>query len=148
MSSQFEIEFLENGGVVSPLGFAAGSARGEIKTQGDDIALIVADKAATAAAVFTRTLVKAAPVEISAQHIQEATARAIVVNAGNANCCTGEQGEQDALRMCEIVAQKVGCKPHEVLVCSTGIIGHPLPMEKVEAGLSRLEYSDQQSQNE
>lgn len=134
-----EIEFLPEGGVTSPAGFLAGAARGGIKTQGDDVTLIAAEKQATAAAVFTRNMVKAAPVLLSARHAQNATTRAIVINAGNANCCTGERGLQNAQRMCELAAAKIGCDVSEVLVCSTGIIGHQLPMDKVELALDALE---------
>ena len=134
-----DIEFLPQGGVTSPLGFLAGATRGGIKTQGDDVALIVAENGATAAAVFTRNQVKAAPVLVSARHAATPNTRAIVVNAGNANCCTGERGLQNARRMCELAAQKIGCAPQEVLVCSTGIIGHQLPMEKVETAISAIE---------
>lgn len=144
-----DIEFLPEGGVTSPPGFLAGAERGGIKTQGDDVALIVAENGASAAAVFTRNQVKAAPVLLSAKHAQNAVTRAIIVNAGNANCCTGERGLQNAWRMCELAAQKIGCAGEEVLVCSTGIIGHQLPMEKVEAAIAAIELNrgDEWSQN-
>ncbi|HEX8552676.1 MAG TPA: bifunctional glutamate N-acetyltransferase/amino-acid acetyltransferase ArgJ [Abditibacteriaceae bacterium] len=131
------IEFFD-GGVASPQGFWAGSARAEIKTAGDDVALIVSEKPATAAAVFTRNAVKAAPVLLSAEHAQFHQARAIVANAGNANCCTGAQGMENARAMCEIVAREIGCDAREVLVCSTGIIGHALPMEKLAPIVEKL----------
>lgn len=142
------IHFLPDGGVVSPQGFLAGSARGAIKTSGDDVALILSPTPASAAAVFTRNLVKAAPVLVCAAHAQNPHARAIIINAGNANCCTGEQGQRDARKMCELAAQKLNCNDGEVLVCSTGIIGHALSMEKIESALSLLEYSGDQLQNE
>jgi glutamate N-acetyltransferase/amino-acid N-acetyltransferase len=144
----FEIEFLPNGGVVSPLGFEAGSARGAIKMAGDDVALIVCQTEATAAAVFTQNAVQAAPVLVSKENSLRETTRAIVANSGNANCCTGAQGLRDAREMCEIAARKIGCDAGEILVCSTGIIGHALPMEKIENALNALEYSRDQSQNE
>src|SRR5687767_1884131 len=124
-----DIKPLEAGGVTSAAGFMAGSARGGIKTQGPDVAIIAANEQTTAAGVFTRNQVKAAPVWISAQHLQTPITRGIVFNAGNANCCTGELGSQNAHQMCELAAAKIGCAPEEVLVCSTGIIGHQLPME-------------------
>jgi glutamate N-acetyltransferase / amino-acid N-acetyltransferase len=142
------IEFLPEGGVTSPQGFLAGAARGGIKTQGDDVALITAENGATAAAVFTRNMVKAAPVWISARHAQSAITRAVVVNAGNANCCTGERGLSNARRMCELAAQKTGAAPQEVLVCSTGIIGHQLPMDKVENAIAAIELSRGDATNE
>jgi glutamate N-acetyltransferase/amino-acid N-acetyltransferase len=146
--NNFEIEFLSDGGVVSPSGFEAGSARGAIKMAGDDVALVVCQTSATAAAVFTQNAVRAAPVLVSMQHAQSETTRAIIANSGNANCCTGAQGLENARKMCELAAQKIGCDAQEILVCSTGIIGHPLPMEKVESAMAALKYSRDQSQNE
>lgn len=135
------VEWIEGGGVVSPAGFVAGAARGGIKTVGNDVALIASEQPAVAAAVFTKNQVKAAPVLVCAEHAAHATTRAIVVNAGNANCCTGEQGLNAARQMCELAAQKIGCVPSEVLVCSTGIIGHQLPMEKVRSALEAIQLN-------
>lgn len=115
---------------------------------GDDVTLVVADQDAKAAAVFTQNAVQAAPVLVSLEHIRSEKTRAIIANSGNANCCTGEQGVLDALRMCKLAAEKIGCAEEEVLVCSTGIIGHALPMEKVERALSQLEYNADHTQNE
>ena len=140
---------LYDGGVVSPRGFAAASTRAGLKTQGDDLLLICAEKSATAAAVFTRNLVQAAPVKLSRKHIANASTRAILANAGNANCCTGAQGERDALQTCEIVAAKIGCKTEEVLVCSTGIIGHQLPFDELmRGGIEKLSPSTRAEENE
>ena len=147
-AGNFTIHFSPDGGVVSPQGFQAGSARGEIKTFGDDVALVVSETPATAAAVFTRNLVKAAPVLVCGEHAQNSQARAVIINAGNANCCTGEQGIRDARQMCELASQKLNCVPGEVLVCSTGIIGHALNMVKIENALSLLEVSSDDAQNE
>lgn len=145
-----KIQFLSEGGAVSPRGFLGGSTRGGIKEKGDDLALIIAPDSATAAAVFTRNTVKAAPVLVSAEHLQSKSSskRAVVVNSGNANCCTGEQGIADARRTCELVAGKIGCAPSEVLVCSTGIIGHALPMGKIERALAQIQPSGDAPQNE
>lgn len=140
---------LYEGGVVSPRGFAAASTRAGLKTQGDDLLLICAEKGATAAAVFTRNRVQAAPVKLSRKHIESASTRAIVANAGNANCCTGAQGDADARQTCEIVARKIGCAPEEVLVCSTGIIGHQLPFDELmRGGLEKLSPSTRDAENE
>ncbi|BCM92190.1 arginine biosynthesis bifunctional protein ArgJ [Abditibacteriota bacterium] len=136
-----EIEWLSGRGVAAPKGFRVGAARAGIKTQGLDVALLLADEGATCAAVFTTSQVKAAPVLVSAEHLSAGHARAVVVNAGNANCCTGEAGKQNARRMCELAAQKIGLTAPEVLVCSTGIIGHPLPMDKIENALAALELN-------
>jgi glutamate N-acetyltransferase/amino-acid N-acetyltransferase len=148
MNEHFDIEFLPEGGVVSARGFVAGAARGALKSSGDDVILVASQSPATCAAVFTRNVVKAAPVEISAQHARSTHVRAVIANAGNANCCTGAQGLEDARAMCELAAQKLNCDDGEVLVCSTGIIGHALPMEKVRAGIAAIELSDAAAQNE
>jgi glutamate N-acetyltransferase/amino-acid N-acetyltransferase len=116
---------------------AAGVAAG-IKASGrPDVALLVADAPVACAGIFTQNLFAAAPVVVSREHLARSGGwvRALVVNSGNANACTGEQGERDAREMCDRVARALGCAPHEVLVCSTGVIGHALPMERVRAGI-------------
>ncbi|MBK7861933.1 MAG: bifunctional glutamate N-acetyltransferase/amino-acid acetyltransferase ArgJ [Archangiaceae bacterium] len=116
---------------------AAGVAAG-IKASGSpDVALLTSDVPMAAAAVFTQNHFAAAPVKVSQRHLLRSAGqvRAVVVNSGNANACTGAQGERDAVEMCERVAKALGCAPHEVLVCSTGVIGVKLPMEKVRAGI-------------
>lgn len=115
--------------------------RAGIKTAGDDLCLLWSETSATCAAVFTQNAVKAAPVWISAEHAQNVTTRAIVCNSGNANCCTGEQGERDAKLMCDLAARVLECDPSEVLVCSTGIIGHKLPMQKIESAFQDFDSS-------
>jgi glutamate N-acetyltransferase / amino-acid N-acetyltransferase len=116
---------------------AAGVAAG-IKPSGrPDVALLVADAPIACAGVFTQNLFPAAPVVVSREHLAAngGMVRALVVNSGNANACTGEQGLADAREMCDRVAAALGCRADEVLVCSTGVIGHPLPMERVRAGI-------------
>jgi len=132
------MQFLKGRGISAPKGFRIGAARAGIKTAGLDVALLVADEGATCAAVFTTSQVKAAPVLVSAKHLASGKARAVVVNAGNANCCTGEAGMENARRMCELAARKLGIQASDVLVCSTGIIGHALPLEKIEAALQTM----------
>ena len=136
------IETLPQRGITAPRGFAAGAARGEIKTAGDDVALVLAPAGGSAAAVFTTNRVKAAPVLVSARHLGGGNPRAIVVNAGNANCCTGARGLENARQMASLAARKLGLQNDEVLVCSTGIIGHQLPLEKVEAAIGNVEMSE------
>lgn len=141
-TNELAIEWLDGRGVTAPAGFKAGAARGGIKTEGLDVALLSAGLNATAGAVFTTNRVKAAPVLISAEHLGRTNPRAVVVNAGNANCCTGARGLENARRMSALGAEKAGCLPEEVLVCSTGIIGHQLPLEKVAAAVEAIELSD------
>ena len=124
------------GGVCAAPGFRAAGVAAGIKEASDlDVALIVADETAAVAAVFTRNHVFAAPVTVSRDHYADGRARAIAVSAGNANCCTGQQGLSDAQRMAQIAGELIGAPSHEILVASTGVIGRMLPMEKVEAGL-------------
>jgi glutamate N-acetyltransferase/amino-acid N-acetyltransferase len=102
-----------------------------------DVAVIVSDAPAAAAGVFTQNRVCAAPVRVSRQRLPRGDARAVVVCSGNANACTGEQGVQDAERMTELVAGELRCRPEQVLVASTGVIGRPLPMPVLEAGIPK-----------
>jgi glutamate N-acetyltransferase/amino-acid N-acetyltransferase len=123
--------------LLSPRGFRAGAVYAGIKTrQTPDVALLVCDTSASAAAVFTTNRVVSPAVKVGREHIAGGSLRAVVVNAGNANACTGRQGERDARRMCQLAAEVAGCDAREVLPSSTGIIGHPLPMEKIERGIA------------
>jgi glutamate N-acetyltransferase / amino-acid N-acetyltransferase len=130
-------------GVTTPEGFVAAGLACGIKPSGDpDLALVAtADRRPVAAAgVFTTNKATAAPVLTSADHLAASGGRAaaVVLNAGNANACTGAPGRADAERTCALVAEQLGCEPHHVLVCSTGLIGIPLPMGAVEAGIAPL----------
>ena len=126
------------GAVTAPAGFtAAGVAAGIKKNGRPDIAVIVADGSVAAAGLFTINKAKAAPVLLSMASL-EATggrAQAVIVNAGCANACTGEQGAADAQEMTSLTASLLGCTAEEVLVASTGVIGVSLPMANVRAGL-------------
>src|SRR5688572_531650 len=122
--------------VCAPLGFrAAGVAAGLKESGNPDLALIVSETPGTAAGVFTANRVVAAPVLVSREHMKSDCARAIVVNSGNANACTGAQGLADAQRMAAVAAEAIDAAPDEVLVASTGVIGRPLPMDRVERGI-------------
>jgi glutamate N-acetyltransferase/amino-acid N-acetyltransferase len=100
-----------------------------------DLAIIACDEPATAAGVFTTNKAKAAPVMVSQEHVRNGRAQAIVANSGNPNACTGEQGLRDARRMTELTAGELGIDPELVLVGSTGRIGVPMRMDKVEKGI-------------
>jgi len=122
-----------------PSGFACGAAAAGLKTPGKlDVAVLVADRAVPAAAVFTTNLVQAAPVLVSREHLKRGRGRvrAVVVNAGNANACTGRQGLRDAREMCRQVAKSLGCPVEQVLVASTGVIGRQMAMDKVRRGIA------------
>src|SRR5471032_1003674 len=127
-----------SGGVTSALGFrAAGVVAGIKANRGLDLELVVSDGPATAAAVFTTNHAQAAPVLVSREHLVQSggTARAIIVNSGCANACTGDEGLQVARDMAAETARLVGCPVEQVLVASTGVIGVGLPIEKIRAGL-------------
>jgi len=127
---------IEHGSILSPRGFRAGFSRCGIKTAAGvpDVALLVSDTPAAAAAVFTTNKFAAAPVQWDRSILPTDRLRAVVVNSGNANACTGERGMKDARATAALVASLVGCKPRQVAVASTGIIGHPLPMAKLTRG--------------
>jgi len=124
-----------------PHGFRfAATACGLKKTGALDLAIFSSDVPASAAAVFTQNLVVAAPVTLSKKHLQlsKGRMRAVVVNAGNANCATGAQGDAASLRTVEETAHRLRLQPHEVFVCSTGVIGVQLPVEKILRALPSL----------
>jgi glutamate N-acetyltransferase/amino-acid N-acetyltransferase len=126
------------GSVTAPRGFRAAGAAAGIKANGKkDVALIVSDVPAAAAATFTTNQVKAAPVKLSMAHLKSGKACAIVANSGNANACTSD-GPIHARAMAVAVSRRLGCPEEHVLVCSTGRIGANLPIVKVEAGIKRL----------
>ena len=119
-------------------GFRSAGAIGGIKDSGKpDVALIVADEAVVSAATFTRNQAAAASVAYCRAVLEQPLQRAIVVNSGNANCCTGAYGMQDTKRMAELTAEHISCSPEEVYVSSTGVVGVPLPMEAVETGINQ-----------
>jgi glutamate N-acetyltransferase / amino-acid N-acetyltransferase len=126
------------GGVTAPRSFRAAGTSAGIKANGGlDLALLVSDAPAQAAAVFTTNLATAAPVVVSREHLARSggATRAIVVNSGCANACTGDQGVQAARDMANETARLVNCPAEQVLVASTGVIGVSLPMEKIRSGL-------------
>ncbi|MBU6183156.1 MAG: bifunctional glutamate N-acetyltransferase/amino-acid acetyltransferase ArgJ [Verrucomicrobia bacterium] len=132
------------GGVCAPLGFLAGAAGCGIKNGKvlrDDIAVVISEVPARSAATFTTNKVKAAPVLLSAANVKSGRNRAVVLNSGNANACTGRRGLEDARAMAAAAAGAFGLKPAEVLVCSTGRIGVPMPMDRIRKGISALKPS-------
>jgi glutamate N-acetyltransferase/amino-acid N-acetyltransferase len=120
-------------------GFLTGGVVCGLKTNKDkDLGLIYAEASANVAGVFTRNLVQAAPVQLDRQRIAAGVCRALIVNSGNANCCTGDHGMQAAIRMAKSAADGLGLSEDEVLVSSTGVIGEPLPVEKIETAVPGL----------
>jgi len=122
--------------LLSPLGFRASGVYAGIKSkQAPDIGLLLCDNLSPAAALFTTNQVVAAPVKIGRKHALAGQLQGAVVNSGNANACTGSQGDKDAIAMCDLAAAVANCKRNQVLPASTGIIGHFLPMDKIEKGI-------------
>ncbi|MCM1321408.1 MAG: bifunctional glutamate N-acetyltransferase/amino-acid acetyltransferase ArgJ [Bacteroides sp.] len=146
------MQFID-GGVTAPKGFLANGVLCGIKagrTQ-EDTALIVSEKMCAAAGMFTRNSVRAEPVKLTALRLSRRRAQAVIVNSGNANACTGEQGARNAVRMARAAAAALTdadfsgtagffgkIDEDDVLVCSTGVIGQQLPVEKIEAHISEL----------
>lgn len=135
--------------ITAPKGFLAAGVHCGIKESGKlDLGLIVCPKGATAAAVFTTNKIVSAAVDVSKKHIKSPKIYAVVVNSGNANACTGERGVRNAMEMCALTASLVARSPsigsrattygpRNILVASTGIIGHQLAMQKIKAGIAK-----------
>jgi glutamate N-acetyltransferase/amino-acid N-acetyltransferase len=136
----FMFDLIPSSSVSSASGFLAGAVHAGIKSKGElDLAILCSEVPCTAAGVFTTNQIKSAPVILSQRHIAKGRAQAIVVNSGCANACTGEQGLADALGMANLAAAaKLGISPEEVLVASTGVIGVPLPMDKIKTGITKI----------
>jgi len=131
-------------GVTFAAGFTAGAAAAGVKTgKADrlDVGLIVADRPCVAAATFTQNQVIAAPCVVTRRHLAAGPLRGVVVNSGNANACTGEQGERDAVAMAEAAAKAIGARATEIAVASTGVIGIPLPVDRIGRAVAAIESS-------
>lgn len=126
-----------NGGVTSPQGFLAAGVKAYIKKDKKDLAVIFSEAPAAAAGVFTTNKVKAAPLLITEEHLKNGRARAVVVNAGNANACTGQEGLNNAVTTAQKAGELLHIDPHDVIVTSTGVIGVQLPMDRVLAGVEK-----------
>jgi glutamate N-acetyltransferase/amino-acid N-acetyltransferase len=125
-----------NGSITAPLGFqAAGVACGLKKNGQPDLALVVSDRPAAVAGVFTQNVVKGHSLQLTLEHIKVGLARAVVINSGNANACIGDAGLRDAREMAAAVARRIGCPIEQVLTGSTGVIGKRLDMSAVNNGI-------------
>jgi len=136
-----------DGGVCAAQGFKASGVHVGVKTHNTgkkDLALIVADCDSTAAAVYTKNVVKAAPLHVTKENLKNGKARVVFANSGNANACAPD-GEKNAQLMCTAIASELGFSAEEVIVASTGVIGQPLPIKVIEGGVknlvSQLSYS-------
>jgi len=133
---------ISSGSVTSALGFLAGAVHAGIKSEDEfDLAILCSEVPCKAAGVFTTNQIKSAPVVLSQKNIVRGRAQAIVVNSGCANACMARQGLTDARVMVNLTAAKLGISPEEILIASTGIIGTPLPMDKIRAAMPRIKPS-------
>lgn len=129
-----------SGGVCAAQGFKAAGIHVGVKTHAawkKDVALIVSDVDCAAAAVFTKNVVKAAPIHVDKAHLADGKARAVIANSGNANACA-PHGEENAERMCAAAARAIGCGTGDVLVSSTGVIGQTINVQVIEEGVPAL----------
>jgi len=126
------------GGITTPRGFQAAGVRCGLKKSKKDLALLFSEIPARATALFTTNRIQAAPLKITREHLQGGRAQAIIINSGNANACTGSKGLDDARLMAQLTARNLHIKEKDVLVASTGIIGRPLPMDKISRGIEEL----------
>jgi len=133
------VNAVENGSITSPRGFAADAVAAAIKYEGRlDLGLIVSEQPALVAGMFTRNAVRSAPVMLSSRRVARGQARAVIVNSGCANACTGERGLRDAEEMTALVAARLGATPEEVLVASTGVIGTFVPLDRVARAIATM----------
>ena len=129
------------GGVTAPTGFLAAAITAGLKPSGNpDLSLLLAPEGAVCAGTFTRSLVRAACVDLCAERLQAGggRVRAVLTNSGQANACTGERGLADSLSATAAAAERLGLSAEQVLICSTGVIGVPIPMDTLLAGLDPL----------
>jgi glutamate N-acetyltransferase/amino-acid N-acetyltransferase len=137
-----EFKAIDSGTVTSPQGFVAGAVSVGIKGGGKlDLAILCSEKPCTAAGVFTTTAIKSAPVMLSQERLKAGKAQAVVVNSGCANASTGDSGMADAVEMAKLVSEKLDLSTDDVLVASTGMIGIPLPMDRVRDGIRRIKLT-------
>ena len=128
-------------GVCAPSGFVASAVSAGIKNPDDprlDLALIYSKHPCSAAGTFTTNRVKAAPVKVSQAYLKADKVQAIVANSGNANACTGVEGISDARKTCKLVAKELGLRQRQIAICSTGVIGLPMPMMRIEPKIGEL----------
>lgn len=139
------IQVVQNGNVLSAQGYKAGGIHAGLRYNKKDLGIIVSDIAANAAAVYTQSIVQAAPIIVTKESIaQEGKIQAIIVNSACANACTGDQGMLDAYEMRNETARKLGIENHLVAVASTGVIGEHMKMDKIKAGIEKLSFSTDQ----
>ncbi|ALX48451.1 bifunctional glutamate N-acetyltransferase/amino-acid acetyltransferase ArgJ [Lentibacillus amyloliquefaciens] len=139
------IQKMEEGTIVTPAGFQAAGMHTGVKRKRHDLGMIYCDVPASAAALYTLNAIQAAPLHVTKASIaEEGKLQAVIVNSGNANACTGAQGEEDAYTMRREVARELSLPEHTVAVSSTGIIGLDMPMDKIIPNINNLKLSGEQ----
>ena len=137
-----KVEFVPSGSVTTPKGFRAGATYAGIKKkEAADLGILASETSCVAAGLFTANRIKAAPVVLSQRRIAGGKASGVVVNAGCANACTGEQGSADAAEMTSLTAGMIGVPVEEMLVASTGVIGQLLPMERIRESMKKIAFT-------
>ena len=138
------ISVVESGTITSPQGFTAGATYAGLKTFAEDkldLGIIVSEVACISAGVFTTSTIKSPTVTVNQAHLKQAKPKGIIVNAGIANACVGEQGYKDAEEMASIAGEILGANANEILVCSTGVIGVELPMSLIRDNVKNISIS-------
>ena len=138
------ISVVESGTITSPQGFTAGATYAGLKTFAEDkldLGIIVSEVACISAGVFTTSTIKSPTVTVNQAHLKQANPKGIIVNAGIANACVGEQGYKDAEEMASIAGEILGANANEILVCSTGVIGVELPMSLIRDNVKNISIS-------
>ena len=139
-----KIDLVEGGTLTAARGFLAGATYAGLKTYAEDkldLGLLLSEAPCATAGVFTTNSIRSPSVTVTKEHLSQARSRGLVVNAGIANACVGDQGYKDAQEMAAQAASRLGVRPEEVLVCSTGVIGVELPMSLIRAGLDKIDLS-------
>ncbi|GAA0428146.1 bifunctional glutamate N-acetyltransferase/amino-acid acetyltransferase ArgJ [Lentibacillus halophilus] len=145
LTAEDGIQTIERGSIVTPRGFYAAGMHTGVKRKRNDLGMIYCDVPASAAALYTKNMIQAAPLQTTKDSIaSEGKLQAIIINSGNANACTGKQGEQDAYTMRHATAQQLELPDHRVAVSSTGIIGLPMPMDRIIPNIKELHLDTDQ----
>lgn len=133
------IKNVENGSIVTPKGFQVAGLHSGVKRKRNDLGVLYCEKPASTAAVYTLNKIQAAPLCVTKESIaKESKIQAVVINSGNANACTGQQGKKDAMKMRSVTAEQFNIADHHVAVASTGIIGLAMPMDKIVPHIKKL----------
>lgn len=131
------MKWLDEVGVTAPRGFKAAGLNAGIKKKKMDLGLIVADAPCSVAAVYTTNVIQAGSIEVTKTHLRNKMAQVVIINSGNAHVCTATS-KSDALRTCHCIAKELEVKVEDVIVASSGVIGQPLQMKKIEKAIPRL----------